>query len=339
MGIGRGEICPCGSGKKFKKCCIGYKYSNIKLNNNIQRKYMCEFGLHTYSSKVNICYPSDFEYIDTSQSKYHIYMINKIKRLSFVKGSLKIYEEYIEVTIQQGILEEVKFNKIKFSLGEVNHIDKFTGKIENNRFIIIIDKYGRGIKLGVLTLFTDFSGENLTTEILYVGQSYGRNGERDALKRLSSHSTLQRILADTSSDIESEIVVTLWEFTPKLNTFMNGAIENCMTSEKEDLEHFRKVLSAPPLLIDNQIINITEAALINYFKPRYNEIFKNNFPDINHKGYKFYYDYDYNSVCVELDPSCINIEIFSKHIEYSQFDPIIYQLNSEEDRKSMFDIE
>ena len=35
----------------------------------------------------------------------------------------------------------------------------------------------------------------------------------------------------------------------------------------------------------NQIINITEAAMINYFKPPYNINFIDNFPDKNHKGY------------------------------------------------------
>src|SRR5699024_2459823 len=198
---------------------------------------------------------------------------------------------------------------------------------------------GGGLETDVLSAYLELSKQPLKSKILYVGQSYGKAGERDAIQRLSSHSTLQRILADTMNrSIEKEIAITLWEFTPRLISSFDGISKKHLTSEKEDSDHIEKVLSAPPLWIDNQIINITEAALINYFKPEYNKVFKNNFPDITHKGYKFYYDYDYNAITVELDPSCINIKIFSETTDYSQFSPIKYQLHSEEKRISMFNI-
>ena len=100
------------------------------------------------------------------------------------------------------------------------------------------------------------------------------------------------------------------------------------------------MLSALQLWIDNQILNNNEAVLINYFKPEYNQIYNNNFPAITHKGYRFYYDYDYNAVTVELDPSCVNIELFSKvRDSYSQYNPIKYNLHSEEERRSMFNMD
>ena len=43
---------------------------------------------------------------------------------------------------------------------------------------------------------------------------------------------------------------------------------------------------------DNQLI---------YFKPEYNVNFVENFPNENHKGYKQYFELDYNSLCVEID--------------------------------------
>jgi len=66
-------------------------------------------------------------------------------------------------------------------------------------------------------------------------------------------------------------------------------------------------------------------------------MFVSNFPDTTHKGYQFYYDYDYNSIAVELDPSCLNTKIFSQQANYSQSKAIKYSLNSEEERRSMFD--
>ncbi|KAB7664165.1 SEC-C domain-containing protein [Bacillus sp. B1-b2] len=341
MATERNEPCPCGSGKKFKRCCIDDpRYSSTKINNGLARKYMCEFALHTFSSTVVMCYPNNLDKVDVSEKNYHIYMVHEIPRLSFVKDSVKIFETHIEVTIQQGVLENVTMHKFEFALLEGNHKEIFTYELLNNKKLIIRDNVGGGIETDVLSMYLELSKQPLKSEVLYVGQSYGKAGERDAIQRLSSHSTLQEILADTMNrDIEVEITITLWEFTPRLISSFDGISKKYLTSEKENVEHLVKVTSAPPLWIDNQIINISEAALINYFKPEYNEKFKNNFPDITHKGYTFYYDYDYNAVTVELDPSCINIDIFSKSKDYSQFRPIKYHLNSEEERRSIFDID
>lgn len=62
-------------------------------------------------------------------------------------------------------------------------------------------------------------------------------------------------------------------------------------------------------LKENQIINVAEAAIINYFNPKYNTNFIDNFPNINHKGYKQYYDLDYNSISVKID-----MEFYNKNI-------------------------
>lgn len=303
------------------------------------RKYMCEFALHTYSSRVTICYPNKLDAVDVLNAKYHIYMVNKIPRLTIVSDSIKIYKTHIEISIQLGVLKNVKVCNIKFALLEGDHREIFEFELEDNKTLILRDKKDGGLKVDVLWLYSEFADKPLPTEILYVGQSYGKDGQRDAIQRLSSHSTLQKILADTMGEsIEYEIAITLWEFTPRLFTSIDGRSKQYIKDEKADLEHFEKVWSAPPLRLDSHIINVTEAALINYFKPKYNVMFMNNFPDINHKGYRFYYDYDYNAISVELDPSCVNIKIFSEHTSYSKFRPIKYLLNSEEERKSMFDL-
>lgn len=333
MSIGRNEKCPCESGKKFKNCCINDpKYTATQVNNGIPRKYMSEFALHTFSSQVAIAYPKMLETIDVSNAAFHIYMINKIKRLSFVENSIKVLDTHVEVQIKHGVTLIDKIETIKIPLNE----NVVGYEFEGDKILIMKDGYGGGLKADILWLHSTFSFEHLDCEVLYVGQSYGKKGDRDALIRLKSHETLQKVMADILyEDINSEIAITLWEFTPQLLTSMDGR-NGFQVTDKEDLKHFEKVLSAPPLILDNQIINVTEAALINYFKPIYNDKFKNNFPDVTHKGYTFYYNYDYNAISVELDPSCVNIEIYSENTSYSQFSPVKYLLNSEEKRKSMF---
>ena len=335
MSIGRNDKCPCGSGKKFKNCCINEpKFTPTKLNNGISRKYMSEFALHTYSSHVAICYPNLLENVDVSNAAYHIYMINKIKRLSFVENSIKVLTTHVEVQIKHGVTKVDKIETIQIPL--IKNIVDY--EIDGEKFLLIKDGYGGGSKVDILVIYSAFSDAYLEGEVLYIGQSDGKTGERDALIRLKSHETLQKVLADVMhEDINYEIAITLWEFTPQLLTSIDGRNDFLVTKEQE-LQHFEKVISAPPLILDGQIINVTEAALIHYFKPKYNEKFKNNFPDVGHKGYTFYYDYDYNAITVELDTSCVNIQIHSEHTNYSQFSPIEYLLNSVEKRKSMFEI-
>jgi|GEM_PF-3100290 len=51
------------------------------------------------------------------------------------------------------------------------------------------------------------------------------------------------------------------------------------------IDRFSDTLSVFKKSEEQQIINITEAALINYFKPPYNVNFVENFPNVRHKGY------------------------------------------------------
>lgn len=295
---------------------------------------MSEFALHTYSSHVSIAYPKQLETIDVSDAAYHIYMINKINRLTFVHNSLKVYENHFEVQVQHGVTVISKIETIKIP----RHENFVKYELEGDKTILMADGQGGGLKADIVWIYTNFSHAPLETEVLYIGQSYGVKGNRNALTRLKSHETLQKIMSDLSyEDINSEVVITVWEFTPRLINSIDGR-SPYLSSEQEDKLHIKKVFSAPPVYVDSQIINVTEAALINYFKPKYNDKFKNNFPDISHKGYTFYYDYDYNAIIVELDTECININVHSHHKSYSSWSSIKYLLNSEEQRKSMFDL-
>lgn len=333
MKIGRNRQCPCMSGKKFKRCCMDDpKHSSTQLNNSIHRKYMSEFALHTFSSYASIAYPNLLDTINVSEASYHIYMINKIKRLSFVEDSIKVFKNHIELQIRHGITSVEKITTLQIP----RHKMTVDFVFEGNKTLFMKDGHGGGVKADILYVYSAFSTEPLDCEVLYIGQSYGKEGNRDALTRLRSHETLQKIMADVShEDINSEIAITVWEFTPRLITSFDGR-NGFLVSTEEDEKHLKKVLSAPPLYLDSQIVNVTEAALINYYKPKYNEKFKNNFPDIGHKGYKFYYDYDYNAILVELDQSAININMHSDYVDYHDYSHIKYLLNTEEKRKSMF---
>ena len=174
-------------------------------------------------------------------------------------------------------------------------------------------------------------------EILYVGQSYGKNGDRNAVNRLLEHSTLQQILAEINvNEPDKDVVVSLWDFVPKLLPVMDGISKNYQTSNDVDNSHIMNVLNND--FDYKQMINITEAALINFFKPKYNEKFANNFPDYKHSSYTEYYNLDFNSLIVELWQDDLNSRLFTDTNEYRVYDFIQYRLHPENERKSMFDI-
>lgn len=333
MKIGRNDKCPCNSGRKYKKCCVGLPKVPIKkLNNDISRKYMTEFALHTYSSNIAISSAKDLDKLDESEANYHIYMINKIPRLSFVENSLKVYESHIEVSVQKlGNDKEI----YDFSLSLEKEIK---AELKGTKYLTIKNNEGEIYDLDVVSFYRSYSRDYLQLEVLYIGQSYGINGSRDAFKRLRQHSTFQKILVDMMhEDTEHEIVITLWDFTPRLVMSIDGT-STFTANKEENKKHTENVYNNPPIVLDDHIINATEASLINYFKPHYNQKFKNNFPDINHMGYRYYYDYDFNEIIVELDTITPRIDIWTDHTSYDWRKHIKFNLHSEESRKSIFNI-
>lgn len=161
-----------------------------------------------------------------------------------------------------------------------------------------------------------------------------------ATDRLKSHSTLQRILTDYySSHPDKQLHIFLMEFTPQIQASFDG-LTGLYTATYEEDSHFKDVINNP--LKYNQIINITEAAIINYFRPPYNIKFIDNFPDEDHKGYTQYYDLDYNSLIVEIDLEFDTkgyVQLFTDTNRInSSFDCIKYDLFNDPNRKNMFDI-
>lgn len=298
---------------------------------------MSEFGLHTFSSYVEICYPKDLRTL-TFEHNYHIYMINLIPKLSLNKLSIKVFEDYVSVDVNIETELSSRSVNIPFRLApNINHKQLNISIDKPAKTLTMLNNEGDGAEIRVLSLL-DFARIWLDTEILYIGQAYGKKGERKAVDRLISHDKLQKIQSDFVFDPpERDLVITFFEFTPRLMASFDGRTEDFEKSSKEDLIHLNNVMSSEPLKISKPVINITEAALINYFKPKYNEKFRDNFPKVSHDSYKHYYDLDYNAITVELDPNAIRTNFFTDHQEYNQYRAIKYPLHSEEKRRSMFD--
>lgn len=332
------------------------------------RKYFSEFGLNVYTSYKTLI---PVEHLDKvkDDARYHIYMILSVPRVVIEKESVEIYEDEIQFTLKKIVGEEEELHRIRnFKiLSEFDHrkvdvkikypYNTITCKIDDS---VIEDYYDKNKSrlnyseeefkealsrtIDAQVFLNDSYIQNsipLEMEVLYIGQSYGEHGERLAQMRLSSHEKLQKILTDCHTKYQDKrIFILLLEMTPILNTTFDGINKEYAVSEKEEEEHFKNGIMNLPVY--NQVINITEAALINYFKPTYNTNFVENFPCNKHKGYSQYYNLDYNCMSVELDlefEHSPNIQLYSNFNRINCcWDYVKYDLFNDQNRKNMYDI-
>lgn len=276
----------------------------------------------------------------------HLYFIGKRPRVIVDKDSFKITDTHIELNFKIQ-------NKEKFEDLPLKFINEFTGpKIEfKSTYPYNIFEIFENDELVTSAKVSPFLQTNLQYphridfldfEVLYIGQSYGVDGARTAPDRLVSHSTLQGIYSEAiSNNPDSEIWLALASFTQINLTMYDGRTKFTNEERELDRERFKHVYHKLNWegINEQQKINFTEAALIKYFQPPYNKIYKDTFPNPAHSTYSECYDLDINSVCIELNTSrMVNCQFYSSTIQKAPLHMKDFLLHSKEDRKSMFEM-
>ncbi|ASM22328.1 MULTISPECIES: hypothetical protein [Serratia] len=172
-------------------------------------------------------------------------------------------------------------------------------------------------------------------EVLYVGQALGNQGDRNAMDRLRSHSTLQKILARTAYDYpDKEIMIFMHEFKHEnLFSSIDGRAVGADRSDKNEKRLLNAIRNPPN---KKQKIGLIEAGLIRYFQPCYNEIYKIKFPSTKHKVLQSCYDLDISGFVVELNSDNLNYFLYSKLIPSSNHHIARIDLFTAIDRSSFF---
>ena len=106
---------------------------------------------------------------------------------------------------------------------------------------------------------------------------------------------------------------------------------------EEDSQHIDRVLVAD--MTEQQRINFIEAALIKYFQPPYNKIYKDSFPNPAHSTYSECYDIDLNMVCIEMQTESVGLRLWSESVEPHWEHFCVFPLHSREDRVYMFEMD
>lgn len=171
-------------------------------------------------------------------------------------------------------------------------------------------------------------------EVLYVGQSFA-SGNRSAFERLQSHSTLQRILAEASyENPDCEIFVATFVYEPyRVLTLFDGKAKDAIHDDR-DTNRFLSIMDRP--LKMSQQISLAEAALIRYFEPRYNKIYKTKFPSTKQKVLASCYELDFSGLSVEINTDDLHLRLFSDKIQPATHHISNIELFAHSDRAGFF---
>ena len=171
-------------------------------------------------------------------------------------------------------------------------------------------------------------------EVLYVGQSFA-GGNRSAFERLQSHSTLQKILAEAAYESpESEILVATFQYEPyRVLALFDGKAKKAIADER-DIGRFYSIIDRP--LKKSQQISLAEAALIRYFEPRYNTIYKSNFPSNKQKVLASCYELDFSGLTVEINTEELGFRLYTDTVKPAMHHISNIELYGKSDRAGFF---
>lgn len=310
------------------------------------RKYTTEIALNLYSSGPTLIQPSDLENIQNEPEETQkilqnckIYLITRRPRVSLVPSSVAIGKNLltgeIDIHTNEGLVRKPFSIKRKID-PSIARVDASEYPHARMRFF---DKDNEVI-VGFPMLFVqgdmecDYPGLD-ELEVLYVGQAFGAEGKRSAVDRLSSHSTLQKILADVAAKSPNyEVWLVLYQFEySQYYLNMNGTVVPTMDNDA-DTEHYMEVLKAK--IKRSSEIALAEAGLIRYFDPPYNKVFTKSFPKRSQKLLKKVYKLDLAGLIVEVNIEDIGLRLFSENAASNFHHIARFDLHSPKERESMF---
>lgn len=304
------------------------------------RKFFSEYGLNMFLRKKVVLQQDGLAQIADMGIAHHIYLICRRPRIWLDPKSVVFTKERATGKFKKQVRDTIV--EIPFNVPNHTGTDEVNVECEYpfTEFRITTKDGGmilEGKSANLMVAFGHDFHEHTALEVLYVGQSYGKEGARNAGQRLKTHETLQGIYSESIRlNPDQEIWLMLCSFEPIVLASFDGWSKNYEKSEEEDSEHTKHVLSTK--ISEQQKINFTEAAIIRYFQPEYNKTFKETFPSPAHSTYSECYDLDLNMVTVEIQTDDININLWSDAAPSHWVHFCTFPLHSREERMYMFDI-
>lgn len=307
-----------------------------------------EYGIVMNMNKISICQQDDLDkgIIEREYNEEypcHIYFIIARPRITIVPEKCE-FKKLIKLVFRIHINTEYLEKEVLFD--PPTNIDLSNVSIKSDypfsTFRIIVDNQELLFAKSSVyyTMHLRNHPDEINAELLYIGQSYGKEGERKVSDRLKNHSTLQKIYSEISQkNPDKEIWLNLLSFEQIMHTSFDG-LSGTSKKQKDDVKIVSNVMNkfVNKKLNEKEIINFTEAALIKYFKPKYNIMYKDIFPSIDHKSYKEAIELDINCVAFQLDTECINLKLYTEAVQPNFSNMVTYTFKSKQGKKNLFDM-
>ena len=284
-----------------------------------------EFGVNAGATYVVLLQDEDLDRLDEHlperEGNFHLYFIGRRPRISVSVAHFQFTPTLIQgrFLVQRGMnLEPHDFECAQF---EATPAVALESEWPHTSFRFN-DKDGKAILEGRAALIAPLLASSLerdaAIEILYVGQSYGEQGELSAEGRLQKHATLQKILGETSRrSPDQEVWLLLAEFDAVLATSISGKLANAL--DADTAAEGRKIAAVTERTFSGkQFVAFVEAAFINYFQPPFNKTFRELFPHPSHSTYREYYDIDLNALTVR-DRNCMSWDLAILAVSRKEF--------------------
>jgi len=311
-----------------------------------QRKHITELALNLFSDGVLVVHPKDIARIDgvgqemvNLASQCHIYLIVTHLRPSFVPGSVEVGDGKTTgklAYVRDGVRMETDFAFAGEAVADRIEISDYP-----HRMLSLIRNGERFFSIPAhhASLASDRLGDPSLRDlcVVYVGMSYG-DGGRSAKDRLLSHSTLQQVLADlTAESPDSEALVIMVQYVEPQAMITFDGHDKSLREENDrnvigDLQRVQKSIT------EELQIRLIEAALIRYFRPRYNDKYKHHFPNPTQKILEEVYAIDFGALVVEIDTEEINSRLFSPTRNPGYHHVASFDLHDPAIRRSFFNL-
>ncbi len=223
---------------------MSQKENPIIISPTASRKYISEYALNKFGDYVVLLQQDDLDKLNKDKNfinnPCHIYMIGRRPRVGLDTNNFQVTDTRItgRFYLQKGNAYHYKDFTFQNNFGTPNL--KLVCTYPNLEFSLVNDN-GDMIfraKTAALASLTRSFGDELDFEVLYIGQSYGKDGSRRAHERLENHSTLQKIYYEAiQRSPDKEIWLMLWGFSPLLLGNIDGKSKEYRVSDEDDDAH------------------------------------------------------------------------------------------------------
>jgi len=298
------------------------------------KRHLIEHAISMYANdfvliSANLMYDQDSaeQYKDLI-SKCHIYFIGEVPKIKIGEIKKENNSLLIDVSLYGGK------NKGTLNLDLPENFKL----IQENEDVYLEDDIGEKYdaipeRIAFLNAISR-SIQNLNFKVQYIGQAYGKDGNRNALDRLKSHSTLQEMAIKGVSEGHDLQLLLIGLENNKLYTFMNPFAKN-----KDKDTSSKRISNGLDMLFnttEKERVSLYEAAMIRYFQPQYNKQLKDSFPSTDIKTLSNCYDKDMQGVIAEFGLEGFPFNLYSETIPPKDYHIARFDLHNEDDRKVFF---